>query len=127
MTINKSISIVLLLCLALGLTARSAYAQQLEPLGARLAKSKNAEFVFSEAPAHKSDEKLRSDLLKLTEEARAGKLRLATQSQLPPGKSHNLSKTAKIAIIAGVAVALVVVGGGAVFFVRKKKAAPAGE
>jgi len=107
MAINKSISIVLLLCLAFGLTARSAYAQQLAPLSARLAKSGNPEFVFSAAPAHKSDDKLRSDLLKLTEEARAGKLRLATQSQLPPGKSHNLSKTAKIAIIAGVAVVVV--------------------
>ena len=107
MAINKSISIVLLLCLAFGLTARSAYAQQLAPLSARLAKSGNPEFVFSAAPAHKSDEKLRSDLLKLTEEARAGKLRLATQTQLPPGTSHNLSKTAKIAIIAGVAVVVV--------------------
>jgi hypothetical protein len=107
MAINKSISIVLLLCLAFGLTARSAYAQQLAPLSARLAKSGNPEFVFSAAPAHKSDEKLRSDLLKLTEEARSGKLRLNTQSQLPPGKSHNLSKTAKIAIIAGVAVVVV--------------------
>ena len=107
MTSNKSISIVLLLCLAFGLTARSAGAQQLKPLSARLAKSGNAGFVFSAEPARKPDEKLRADLFRLTEEARAGKLRLTTQSQLPPGQSHNLSKTAKIAIIAGVAVVVV--------------------
>jgi hypothetical protein len=64
------------------------------------------EFLFTSAKPQPSD-KLRSDMLKLVADSRAG--RIAPQAQLPASKVHNLSKTAKIAIIAGVAIVVLTI------------------
>ena len=64
------------------------------------------EFLFTSAKPQPSD-KLRSDMLKLVADSRAG--RIAPQAQLPANKVQNLSKTAKIAIIAGVAIVVLTI------------------
>ncbi len=70
------------------------------------------EFLFSSTQPQPAN-KLRSDMLKLVADSRSGRVPLQSQ-QTPTPKVNNLSKTAKIAIIAGVAVVvltLVVVHG----------------
>ena len=62
-----------------------------------------SEFRFSSTQPQPG-EKLRSDILKLVADSKEG--RIAPQ-QLPAPKVHSLSKTAKIAIIAGVVVLVV--------------------
>jgi len=64
-----------------------------------------SEFRFSSAQPQPA-KKLRSDLLKLLADSKAGRIAPQPQ-QLPANKVHNLSKTAKIAIIAGVAVLVI--------------------
>jgi len=85
-------------------TAQPLFAQQFSPAPATKAGS---EFLFLAKTREKGDEKLKCDLSKLISDAKAGKVAPRLQPQLPVGKSHNLSKTAKIAIIAGVAVVVV--------------------
>ena len=63
------------------------------------------EFQFSSTQTQ-SAERLRSDMLKLLVDSKAGRIAPQPQ-QLPAKKAHNLSKTAKIAIIAGVAVLVI--------------------
>ena len=53
------------------------------------------------------NEKLKSDMTKLVGKAKAGKLYTSPNSQFSPQHSNNLSKTAKIAIIAGIAVVVI--------------------
>jgi hypothetical protein len=53
------------------------------------------------------NDKLKADMTKLVTKARAGKLYTSPSSQFQPPHSNNLSKTAKIAIIAGIAVVVI--------------------
>jgi len=55
------------------------------------------------------NEKLRTDMLKLVADAKAGKVVPAPRSQMQPEKSNNLSKGAKIAIGVGIAVAVIAI------------------
>ena len=70
---------------------------------------KPAEKTASEEGAKKqSNEKLRTDILKLVADAKAGKLTPATRPQQPKN-SNSLSKGAKIGIAVGVAVAVIAI------------------
>ena len=64
-------------------------------------------FWVSSTPPQPGD-KLRSDMLKLVADSKAGRIAPHSQ-QFPATKVHNLSKTAKIAIIAGVAVVVLTI------------------
>ena len=55
------------------------------------------------------NEKLRTDMLNLIADAKAGKVVPAPRSQMQPEKSNNLSKGAKIAIGVGIAVAVIAI------------------
>jgi CBS domain containing-hemolysin-like protein len=55
------------------------------------------------------NEKLRTDMLNLIADAKAGKVVPASRSQMEPQKSNNLSKGAKIAIGVGIAVAVIAI------------------
>ena len=57
----------------------------------------------------KSNEKFRTDILKLVAEAKAGKVAPGARHQMQPPQSNNLSKRTKIAIGVGIAVAIVVI------------------
>ena len=94
--------------LVLSIGARVSFAQSgAEELSRRLSQQTGPTFLFLSKSTANRDEKLKSDMAKLMSDARAGKLKAPVQLQLPAGKSNNLSKTAKIAIIAGVAVVVV--------------------
>ena len=56
-----------------------------------------------------SNEKLRSGLAKLVADTKAGKAKLPGPPQFHPTQRNNLSKGAKIAIVAGIAAVVVVV------------------
>lgn len=55
----------------------------------------------------KRNEKLRADILRLVGDARAGKLKLPAQQFPAPTHRNNLSTGAKIAIIGGIAGAII--------------------
>ena len=55
------------------------------------------------------NEKVRTDILKLVADAKAGRVAPAPRPQMQPQQSNNLSKRAKIAIGVGIAVAIVVI------------------
>lgn len=55
------------------------------------------------------NEKLRTDMLKLVADAKAGRLAPAPRRQIQPKNSNNLSKGTKIAIAVGVAVAIIAI------------------
>jgi hypothetical protein len=57
----------------------------------------------------KTNEKVRADMLKLLADAKAGKVSTAPASQFPATKGNNLSKTAKIAIVAGVVLVVLAI------------------
>jgi hypothetical protein len=71
---------------------------------------KPAEKTTTEDDAKKQvNEKLRADMLKLVEDAKAGRVAPAPRPQMQPQKSNNLSKGAKIAIGVGIAVAVIAI------------------
>jgi hypothetical protein len=71
---------------------------------------KPAEKTTTEDAAKKqANEKLRTDMLKLVEDAKAGRVAPAARPQMQPQKSNNLSKGAKIAIGVGIAVAVIAI------------------
>ncbi|HEV7682954.1 MAG TPA: hypothetical protein VGO68_12570 [Pyrinomonadaceae bacterium] len=68
--------------------------------------------VPAEAPekeAAKPNEQLKTNLLKLVADAKAGKVRLPAKSQMQPVTGNNLSKGKKIAIGVGIAVIVIAV------------------
>ena len=65
------------------------------------------QFLFAPVTPQPAD-KLRSDMLRLVADSRAGRIAPHPQ-QMPAAKVNNLSKTAKIAIIAGVAVVVLTI------------------
>lgn len=65
-----------------------------------------------EPPAKKEakpHEELKTAMLKLVADAKAGKVKAASKSPIQPGKRNNLSKGTKIAIGVGIAIVVVVV------------------
>lgn len=56
-----------------------------------------------------ANEKLRTNMLTLVADAKAGKVTPAARPQIQPARSNNLSKKAKVAIGVGIAVAVVAV------------------
>lgn len=72
-----------------------------------------------EAPAKKEvkrNEQLKTAMLKLVADARAGKVRPAPKSPIQPGTRNNLSKGTKIAIGVGIAVVVVAI----IVFIHEK-------
>jgi hypothetical protein len=57
----------------------------------------------------KPNEQLKTNMLKLVADAKAGNVRLPAKSQIQPAGSNNLSKGKKIAIGVGIAVVVVTV------------------
>jgi hypothetical protein len=55
------------------------------------------------------NERVRSDVLKMVAEAKAGRAGTPRSPQLSPSHSNHLSKTAKIAIVVGVIVVIVAI------------------
>jgi hypothetical protein len=105
---KRSPVIIVVGALILSLGARPIFAQQTaEQLSKRIRPQSDPAFLFLAKTSEKHDAKLKADMAKLVSDARAGKIVPRTESQLPSGQRQNLSKTAKIAIIAGVAVAVV--------------------
>lgn len=58
------------------------------------------------AEKKKADEKLKADMAKLVSDTKAGKFKMPAQ-HFPPPHRNNLSKGAKIAIVAGIAGAVI--------------------
>jgi len=105
----RNLAITLICALILGVAAPFAAAQSnSEPNSATPQKETS---VSQKTNAR--NEKVRADIARLLADARAGKVAPRT-SQLPPRQSNGLSKGAKIAIVAGIAVvvlAIIVVHG----------------
>jgi hypothetical protein len=59
--------------------------------------------------APKSNEKLKSDVAKMVAETKAGRRGAPATSAFPQPQRNNLSKTAKIAIVAGIVIAVVAI------------------
>lgn len=57
----------------------------------------------------KPNEKLRADVAKMVGETKAGRKGIPATSQFPPPQRSNLSKTAKIAIVAGIVLVIVAI------------------
>ena len=57
----------------------------------------------------KSNEKLKSDVAKMVAETKAGRKGVPSTAQFPMPQRNNLSKTAKIAIIAGIVVVVIAI------------------
>jgi preprotein translocase subunit SecF len=64
----------------------------------------------------KSNEQLKTNMLKLVADAKAGKVKLPAKSQIQPATGNNLSKGKKIAIGVGIAVIVVAV----IVFIHEK-------
>jgi hypothetical protein len=98
-----ALPLVTLLILALGFTsvyARTSSGDEVKPV----------ENTATEDTAKKQvNEKLRTDILKLVADAKAGKVAPAPRPQIQPRNSNSLSKGTKIAIAVGVAVAIVAI------------------
>lgn len=61
------------------------------------------------ASTAKSNEKLKSDVAKMVAETKAGRKGPPATSQFPMPQRNNLSKTAKIAIVAGIALVIIAI------------------
>lgn len=57
----------------------------------------------------KSSEKLKSDVAKMVAETKAGRKGVPSTSQFPMPQRNNLSKTAKIAIVAGIVLVVIAI------------------
>ena len=57
----------------------------------------------------KPSEQLKTNMLKLVSDAKAGKVAMAPKSQIQPAKSNNWSKGTKIAVGVGIAAAVIAV------------------
>jgi len=57
----------------------------------------------------KPNEKLRADVAKMVAETKAGRTGAPATSQFPSPQRNNLSKTAKIAIVAGIVIVVVAI------------------
>jgi len=61
------------------------------------------------ASTAKSNEKLKSDVAKMVAETKAGRKGAPATSQFPMPQRNNLSKTAKIAIVAGIVLVVIAI------------------
>jgi len=105
---KKLTSVVIIIAIVCALGGTSALANN-TPNSAVNNQPANAS---SEAPAKgdaKSNEQLKNKMLKLVEDAKAGKVIPAAKSQIQKPKGNNLSKRTKIAIGVGIAVVVVAV------------------
>ena len=72
----------------------------------------NAKMAAAPAPVSssaKTNDKLKSDVLKMVAETRAGRVGAPRDPQSSPTHRNNLSKTAKIAIVAGIVLVVVAI------------------
>lgn len=86
----------------------SAFAQTAPLADAKSSSSKaSADAGFAEKQEAQRGSSLRADISKLVAEAKAGKGLSVSDPQNRPAQSNSLSKTVKIAIVAGVAAAII--------------------
>jgi len=105
---NKLTSLTLLLaliCTLAGTSASAAIAS--EPSRKANAAGNPIESGSIPKKEAKANENLRADMLKLLEDAKAGKVAPTARPQIQPAKSNSLSKSAKIAIGVGIAVLVI--------------------
>src|SRR5687768_15440282 len=81
-------------------------ANETEP---RLKTEESTSAPTAENQETKSNEKLRSAMLKLVADAKAGRVAPEPRLQMQPAKSNNLSTKTKVAIGIGIAVAVVAI------------------
>lgn len=104
--LNKSISITLVTLLVV-LSGTAVFANNSSNPEVRT----DTANVPSGAPAEKEvkpNEQLKSSVLKLVSDAKAGNVAMAPKSQFQPAKSNNWSKGTKIAVGVGIAAAVIV-------------------
>jgi len=101
-------TLVLVVSLVCALAGNSAFATTLSDPGtkANVAETR-AEVGDAPKKAAKPNDRLRTDMVKLVADAKAGKVTPAPRPQIQPVKSNNLSKGAKIAIGVGIAVVVI--------------------
>lgn len=112
--ISRLSALVLAVALVLSVTGRATRAQSQSADGQKTATAKSGIDLPRATRNMESNEKLKTDVRNLVADTKAGKVTLPRASQFSSPTSHNLSKTAKIAIVAGVVlviVALIIVHG----------------
>ena len=72
-------------------------------------KTTNQFLINPAASTAKSNEKLKSDVAKMVAETKAGRKGAPATSQFPMPQRNNLSKTAKIAIVAGIVLVVIAI------------------
>lgn len=108
--LNKIASLILVVALVTALAATATFASASSNVTSKTDRPE-APLPLISAPTDKpsTNEGLRTDMLRLIANARAGKVAPRERSQIQPAKRNNLSKGTKIAIGVGIAVAVVAV------------------
>lgn len=108
--LNKFAPLVVIAALVTALCGTSAFASDFANSSSKTDRPE-AQPPANSAPTKESpaNEKLRTDMLKLVSDAKAGKVAPPERSQIQPAKRNNLSKGKKIAIGVGIAVAVVAI------------------
>lgn len=120
--LNKIASVSLVIALICTLGGSSAFANGRADLEVKSRASEPLpEFTTVTKKDSQPNDKLKADMLQLVADTKAGKITLAERPQIQPAKSNNLSKGAKIAIVVGIAVAVI-----AVIVIVKADKAPSG-
>ena len=106
--LNRLTSVTLVAALIIVLCGTSAFANNSSNRNVRT----DTANVPSGASAKKEvrpNEQLKSNMLKLVSDAKAGKVAMAPKSQIQPAKSNNWSTGTKIAVGVGIAAAVIAV------------------
>ena len=107
--LNKIASIVVVAALVTALCGTSAFANTASNSTSKTHLSGANPGATDVATDGSANEKLRTNMLTLVADAKAGKVTPAERPQIQPARSNNLSKKAKVAIGVGIAVAVVAV------------------
>lgn len=110
--LKKLASVLIIAAIVCALGGNSAFARNPSTPDTNFDTKTDPARASSEDPAKKDvkpNERLKTNLRKLVDEAKAGKVLPAPKSQIQPARSNSWSKGTKIAVGVGVAVAVVVV------------------
>jgi cell division protein FtsL len=105
--LNKLTSVTIVAALVIVFCGTSAFANNLSNDDVRT----NTTNIHSEAPVTKEvkpNEQLKTSIVKLVSDTKAGKVAMPTKSQIQPAKSNSWSKGTKIAVGVGIAAAIIV-------------------
>ena len=108
--LRKLASLVLVTALVCALSGTSAFANTASgPDSKAKTVTTSSEPGTLDAKEPKTNEKLRADVRKLVDDARAGKVAPVAKSQIQPARSNNWSTGTKVAVGVGIAVAVIAV------------------